>query len=72
MHIIVDFFRMWLIVKVYKIAYGHKMVKDRKMYVFALVLMQAKYKFCSVVFNFNDTIMHLVALISIYYHIKGY
>jgi len=70
MHIVVDFFRMWLIVKVYKMAYGSKMVKERKSYVFALLLMQAKYKFCSVVFNFNDTIMHLVALISIYFHLK--
>ena len=39
MHIVIDFFRMWLIVKVYKLAYGNKMMKERKMYVFALVLM---------------------------------
>ena len=36
-----------------------------------MILMQAKYKFCSVVFNFNDTIVHLMALVSIYYHLKG-
>ena len=71
MHIVIDVFRCWLLVKVYKLAYGRRMVKDRKLYVFALVLLQAKYKFASVVFNFNDTIMHLVALISIYFHMKS-
>lgn len=71
MHIVIDVFRTWLLVKVYKLAYGKKMVTDRKAYVFALILLQAKYKFCSVVFNFNDSIMHLIALVSIYYHLRG-
>ena len=65
MHIIIDFFRMWLLVKVYKLAYGPKL--KGKFYIFALMLMQSKYKFASVVFNFNDTIMHLVALVAIYF-----
>lgn len=68
MHIVIDFFRMWLLVKVYKLAYGEKI--RGKFYIFGLMLMQAKYKFASVVFNFNDTVMHLVALISIYFHLK--
>lgn len=63
---------MWLLVKVYKMAYGQKMVRERKGYVFALLLLQAKYKFCSVVFNFNDAIMHLMALVSIYFHLKSW
>jgi hypothetical protein len=43
------------------------MVRDRKAYVFALIFLQAKYKFVSVVFNFNDSIVHLIALISVYF-----
>lgn len=69
MHIVIDFFRMWLLVKVYKIVYRGR--PNKNLYIYALMLMQAKYKFCSVVFNFNDTIMHLVALVSIYCHLKG-
>lgn len=39
MHIVIDVFRMWLLVKVYKLAYGQKMVTERKGYVFALLLL---------------------------------
>lgn len=66
-----DVFRSWLLVKVYKMAYQKQMVKDRKLYVFALIFLQAKYKFASVVFNFNDTVMHLIALVSIYFHLRS-
>jgi alpha-1,3-mannosyltransferase len=71
MHIVIDVFRTWLLVKVYKLAYGRQMITERKMHVYAMILFQAKYKFCSVLFNFNDTIVHLVALASIYYQLKG-
>ena len=46
------------------------MVKQRKAYIFCLLLLQSKYKFTSVVFNFNDTIMHLMALVSVYFHLR--
>ena len=39
MHIVIDVFRMWLLVKVYKLAYGQKMMRERKAYVFALMLL---------------------------------
>lgn len=71
MHIVIDLFRSWLLVKVYKLAYQRHMVKDRKLYVFALIFLQAKYKFASVVFNFNDTVIHLIALVSIYFHLRS-
>jgi hypothetical protein len=71
MHIVVDMFRTWLLVKVYKLAYGRQVMTEKKTYVYAMILMQAKYKFCSVVFNFNDTIVHLMALVSIYFHLKN-
>jgi hypothetical protein len=71
MHIVIDFFRMWLLVKVYKLAYGKRAIKENKFYVFFFLLLHAKYKFTSVVFNFNDTVMHLLALISIYFHLKS-
>ena len=71
MHIIIDVFRTWLLVKVYKLAYGKKLMKENNLYIFALMLMQSKYKFCSVIFNFNDSIVQLVALISIYFHLKS-
>ena len=68
MHIIIDIFRSWLLVKTYKLAYMNQKVKN--LHIYALMLMQAKYKFASVVFNFNDTIVHLVSLISIYYQLS--
>lgn len=71
MHIVVDVFRTWMLVKVYKLAYGRQVMTEKKTYVYAMILLQAKYKFCSVVFNFNDTMIHLMALISIYYQLKG-
>lgn len=71
MHIVIDFFRTWLLVKVYKLAYGKRMIEEKNMYVYGLILMQSKYKFCSVIFNFNDTIVHLMALVSIYFHMKS-
>ena len=71
LHIVIDVFRTWLLVKVYKLAYGKQMLKDKNMYVYAFILMQSKYKFCSVIFNFNDTIVHLTALASIYFHLKS-
>jgi alpha-1,3-mannosyltransferase len=69
MHIVIDIFRMWLLVKVYKLGYGN--MSERKGFVFFLLLLHGKYKFCSVLFNFNDTVMHLIALISIYFHLKS-
>ena len=71
MHIVLDVFRMWLLVKVYKRAFGPRFARERKGYVLALLLLQAKYKFASVVFNFNDTVMQLIALIGIYFHLRS-
>ena len=56
-HIPVDVFRMWMLVKVYKLAFGERIMKERKLYVFALLLFQGKYKFIGVVHTFNDVIM---------------
>ena len=40
-HIVVDLIRMWLLVKIYKVAYRHtkKVVSARKMYIFVLLLL---------------------------------
>ena len=46
-HIILDIFRMWLIVRVYKKAMEHK-PGGPKMYVFVMLLLEAKYKFVGV------------------------
>jgi hypothetical protein len=48
---------MWMLVKVYKLAFGERIMKERKLYVFALLLFQGKYKFIGVVHTFNDVIM---------------
>mmetsp|Transcript_2963 Transcript_2963/g.5011 ORF Transcript_2963/g.5011 Transcript_2963/m.5011 type:complete len:146 (+) Transcript_2963:327-764(+) len=67
---------MWLLVKVYLLAFsGDKTVngevrKESKMCVLVFLLFSAKYKFASVVFNFNDAVMQLIALISLYFHLK--
>ena len=62
-HIILDLLRMWLLVKIYKTAYG----KDQsKIYVFLLLLLNAKYKFVGITRQFNDCFMMLIALAAIY------
>ena len=38
MHIPIDFFRMWLLVKVLKLALGKRVMTERKMYVFFMAL----------------------------------
>jgi len=38
MHIPIDVFRMWMLVKVYKLAFGERVIKERKMYVFFMLL----------------------------------
>lgn len=70
MHIPLDVFRMFMLVKVYKLALGRKVITERKTYVFFLLLFQAKYKWVGVLFNFNDVVMHIIALIGIYFHLK--
>lgn len=43
-HVILDVFRMWLLIKIYKKAYG----QQKKMYIFCLLLFEAKYKFVGI------------------------
>ena len=38
MHIPIDVFRMWMLVKVYKLAFGDRVIKERKTYVFFMLL----------------------------------
>jgi len=40
-HVVLDIFRMWLLVRIYKRAYGSERgaPKNRKMYVFVLLLL---------------------------------
>ena len=67
MHIPIDFFRMWLLTKVFKLAFKGK---KNSQYVIFLALFQAKFKFVSVLMNFNDVIMQITALIAIYFHLR--
>ena len=62
-HILIDMLRMWLIIRIYKTAYGKKY--DGKMFVFVLLLLEAKYKFVGITHQFNDCFMIIFALISI-------
>ena len=64
-HILLDVFRMWLVVKVYKKAMEHK-PGGPKMYVFIMLLLEAKYKFVGVTHQFNDCFMIVFALMAIY------
>jgi hypothetical protein len=45
-HLFVDVLRMWLIVRIYKKAFGK--VYQGKMYIFFLLLLEAKYKFIGI------------------------
>lgn len=63
-HMVGDMIRMWLIVRIYKKAFGKKY--QGKLYVFALLLFQAKYKFVSVMHHFNDCWMIIIALAAIH------
>lgn len=38
MHIPIDVFRMWLLVKVFKLAFGKRLMTERKTYVFFMLL----------------------------------
>ena len=73
MHIPIDVFRMWILVKIYKLAFtalDEQGEKGSRTYVFLMLLFQAKYKFVGVLFNFNDIIMQVFALVGIYFHLK--
>ena len=63
-HVVVDVIRMWLLVRIYKVAFGKHY--QGKMYIFALLLMQAKYKFIGVTHQFNDCFMVLFALLALH------
>mmetsp|Transcript_14398 Transcript_14398/g.24536 ORF Transcript_14398/g.24536 Transcript_14398/m.24536 type:complete len:165 (-) Transcript_14398:538-1032(-) len=67
-HVLIDVFRMWLLVRVYKKAYSdHPSASSRsKMLVFCLLLLQAKYKFVSIAHQFNDCFMMVFCLLSIH------
>ena len=67
-HIVLDVLRMWLLVKIYKNAYGND---KSKIYVFVLLLFSAKYKFVGITRHFNDCFMVIVALAAIYMWQKG-
>lgn len=45
-HLLIDVLRMWLIVRIYKKAFGK--VYKGKMYIFLLLLLEAKYKFIGI------------------------
>ena len=61
-HIVLDLIRMYLLVKIYKNAYGNQ----NKIYVFVLLLFSAKYKFVGITRHFNDCFMVVIALAAIY------
>ena len=69
-HIPLDIYRTWMLVKVYKLALGEKLIKERKMYALFFIMFQAKYKWVGVLFNFNDVVMHVIALTGIYFHLR--
>jgi len=63
-HIWLDVFRMWLLVKVYKKAF--KSIPQNKLYIFLLLLLEAKYKFVGVTRQFNDCFMVVFCLLAIF------
>jgi len=63
-HIALDVFRMWLLVRIYKNAFG-KQLKG-KFYIFLLLLVEAKYKFVGVTRQFNDCFMMVFCLLAIW------
>ena len=69
-HIPLDIYRTWLLVKVYKLALGPKLIERRQTYAILFIMLQAKYKWVGVLFNFNDVVMHVVALTGIYFHLR--
>lgn len=69
-HIPIDIYRTWLLVKVYKLALGPKLIERRQTYAVLFIMLQAKYKWIGVLFNFNDVVMHVVALTGIYFHLR--
>jgi alpha-1,3-mannosyltransferase len=73
-HVVLDIFRMWLLVRIYKRAYGSERgaPKNRKMYVFVLLLLQAKYKFVGITHQFNDCFMMICCLMAIHFWQYGY
>jgi predicted membrane-bound dolichyl-phosphate-mannose-protein mannosyltransferase len=65
-HVVVDMVRMWLLVRIYKNAYRHSdLAGNRTMFVFSLLLFQAKYKFIGIGHQFNDCFMILFCLLAI-------
>lgn len=63
-HVLVDMLRMYLLVRIYKQAFGKNY--DGKLYIFCLLLFQAKYKFIGITHQFNDCFMVLFALLAIH------
>ena len=64
-HIVLDVFRMWLLVKIYKNAMKHKPGGPPGLYVYMLLLMEAKYKFVGITHQFNDCFMIVFSLMAI-------
>lgn len=65
-HILIDAIRMFFLVKIYKNAFRNTSpVSQRKMHVFLLLFLQAKYKFVGVTRQFNDCFMMLFCLFAI-------
>ena len=54
---------MYLLVKIYKKAYGS--LGKSKLYIFLLLLLEAKYKFIGVTRQFNDCFMVVFCLLAI-------
>lgn len=73
-HVVLDIFRMWLLVRIYKRAYGavRGHPSKRKMYVFCLLMLQAKYKFVGITHQFNDCFMMIFCLMAIHLWQYGY
>lgn len=62
-HILLDVLRMWLLVRIYKNAYRKE--GKPQIYVYLLLLFQAKYKFIGVTRQFNDCFMVVFCLFAI-------
>jgi len=73
-HVVLDVFRMWLLVKIYKKAYGSDRghPSQRKMHVFFLLLLESKYKFVGITHQFNDCFMMIFCLMGIHTWQYGY
>ena len=64
MHILIDALRIYITAKIYKKAYG-KSIEGRK-WILLMLILQTKLKFLGVIHAFNDAIMSLLLVCSIY------